>query len=103
MLYPPELVTGNGLDGCMGPVGHAGERALETEARLSREVAAHSLYQTLRKWPLRRDDVLCKISQSASAETPRTIEGICWSRIPAVNDSSLSLRRAARPVAVEQR
>jgi len=37
-----ELVVGNGLDGCMGPVGHAGERVLETQARLSREVAARS-------------------------------------------------------------
>ena len=103
MLYPTELVIYNGLDGRVGPVGHAGERALETEARLSREVAAHSLYQHSVSGPPRRDDALCKISQNASAETPRTIEGICWSRIPAANDSSLSLRRAARPVAVEQR
>jgi hypothetical protein len=33
----------------MGPVGHAGERAPETEARTSNDVAAHTLYQTLSK------------------------------------------------------
>jgi hypothetical protein len=41
----------NGLDGHMGLVGGAGERILEKEARLSREVTAHSLYQSLSKTP----------------------------------------------------
>ena len=43
----------NGVNGCTGPVGHAGERVLDTDARLSSEVAARSLIKASVRLPRR--------------------------------------------------